>query len=206
MITVLEGAALSTEIALIRDATTGMAEFRNAVFRIGLHLAAETSKHLPTQTISVNTPLETTQQRVLSGDVNLVPVLRAGLGLLDPFLQILPSARVGFEGLRRDEETLQPIEYYRKMPPTTAASTFIVIDPMLATGGSLAATITHLKEHAHTKILAACLIAAPEGIARIEKEHSDVHIVVAAVDRELNSNGYILPGLGDAGDRLFGTV
>ena len=205
MLIVLEGAALSQDLTLIRNESTSMDEFRRGIYRIGLHLAAETSKHLPTKSVNVSTPLETMASNVIEGEVVIVPVLRAGLGLLDSFLHFMPYARVGFEGLRRDEETLQPIEYYSKMPPSNTSTTFIIVDPMLATGGSLSATIKSLSKLPNARILASCLIAAPEGVSRVREEHPGVTLVIGALDRELNQNGYILPGLGDAGDRLFGT-
>lgn len=205
MTTILGGTGISNDLAIIRTATVPSAEFRAAVHRIGLHLAVETSKVLPSTTTMVATPLETTPCDVIDGDVILLPVLRAGLGLLAPFQEILPMSSVGFEGLKRNEETLVPEEYYRKIPPSTAHTTFIVIDPMLATGGSLHATLSHLETLPHAKIMAACVIAAPEGIAVIEQNHPNVTLIIAAKDRELNAQGYIMPGLGDAGDRLFGT-
>lgn len=205
MTIVLNGTGLSHDLSIIRSADVPSAEFRAAVHRIGLHLAVETSKHLPAASTSIVTPLETTPCDVIDGNVILLPVLRAGLGLLAPFQEILPMSSVGFEGLKRNEETLVPEEYYRKIPPSSSKTTFIVIDPMLATGGSLHATLTHLESLPHARIMAACVIAAPEGIALIEQHHADCTLVIAAKDRQLNSQGYIVPGLGDAGDRLFGT-
>ncbi len=206
MAIVLSGTALSTDLARIRGKSTDIEVFRGAVHRIGLHLAAETLRHLPAKAVEVETPLETTSCDVVEGAVVLVPILRAGLGLLNPFLEILPSASVGFIGLKRNEETLEPYEYYHNLPPTTDSTTFVVIDPMLATGGSMLATLKHLQGLPHQRILASCLIAAPEGVTRVEDEFPNIGLVVAALDRELNSSGYILPGLGDAGDRLFGTI
>lgn len=203
---ILSGTALSTDLATIRNSTTPIDVFRSAVHRIGLHLAVETSRHLPAREISVTTPIEETQCNVIDGSVVIVPILRAGLGLLDPFLSICPDAAVGFIGLKRNEETLAPAEYYRNLPPSDESTTFIVIDPMLATGGSMTATLSLLRQLPHQRIIAACLIAAPEGIKRIQDDHPDVLLVSAALDRELNNVGYIMPGLGDAGDRLFGTL
>lgn len=154
----------------------------------------------------MTTPLETTTCSVIRGGVVIVPILRAGLGLLDPFLSICPEASVGFIGLKRDEETLAPHEYYRNLPPSDEDTTFIVIDPMLATGGSMTATIALLKNLPHHCIIATCLIASPEGVATITEDHPDVMLVCGALDRQLNDQGYIMPGLGDAGDRLFGTI
>ena len=206
MAIILSGTALSTDLATIRATSTPIDVFRAAVNRIGMHLAVETSKHLPSRDIDVTTPLETTTCSVISGGVVIVPILRAGLGLLDPFLSICPEASVGFIGLKRDEETLAPHEYYRNLPPSDEDTTFIVIDPMLATGGSMTATIALLKNLPHHCIIATCLIASPEGVATITEDHPDVMLVCGALDRQLNDQGYIMPGLGDAGDRLFGTI
>ena len=206
MAIILSGTALSTDLATIRATSTPIDVFRAAVNRIGMHLAVETSKHLPSRDIDVTTPLETTTCSVISGGVVIVPILRAGLGLLDPFLSICPEASVGFIGLKRDEETLAPHEYYRNLPPSDEDTTFIVIDPMLATGGSMTATSALLKNLPHHCIIATCLIASPEGVATITEDHPDVMLVCGALDRQLNDQGYIMPGLGDAGDRLFGTI
>ncbi len=206
MATVLSGTALSNDLAIIRSRDTHIDVFRAAVHRIGLHIAAETLKHLPAHQQSVATPLETTVVDVIDGNVVIVPILRAGMGLLEPFLALCPSASVGFIGLKRNEETLHPDEYYRNLPPSDASTTFIVIDPMLATGGSMVATLDLLRPLPHQKVLVACLIGAPEGVAAVETSHPEAHIVIAALDRQLNDVGYIVPGLGDAGDRLFGTT
>lgn len=206
MTTVLSGTALSHDIAIVRDQNTTVADFRAAVRRIGLHLAAEVSRHLPSVDGTVTTPLTETTATRIAGTVVLLPVLRAGLGLLDAFLDIIPSASVGFAGMRRNEETLEPTEYYRRLPDSDSNTTFIVIDPMLATGGSLHATVSMLKGVPHRKIMAACLIAAPDGVQMIEEQHAEVSLVLATVDDHLNEDGFIVPGLGDAGDRLFGTT
>jgi len=206
MTTVLSGTGLSHDIAIVRDKDTSVAEFRAAVRRIGLHLATETSKHLPSTTGSVVTPLAETTATRIAGKVILLPVLRAGLGLLDAFLDIIPTASVGFAGMRRNEDTLEPTEYYRRLPDSDDDTTFIIIDPMLATGGSLHATLNMLSTLPHRKIMAACLIAAPDGIRLMEQQHPEVSLVLATVDDHLNDVGFIVPGLGDAGDRLFGTT
>lgn len=206
MAIILSGTALSTDLATIRSKNTPIDVFRSAVNRIGMHLAVEASKHLPSRDVEVVTPIETTTCSVIRGGVVIVPILRAGLGLLDPFLSICPEASVGFIGLKRDEETLAPHEYYRNLPPSDEDTTFIVIDPMLATGGSMTATIALLKKLPHHCIIATCLIASPEGVATIIEDHPDVMLVCGALDRQLNDQGYIMPGLGDAGDRLFGTI
>ena len=205
MATILNGTALANDLSVVRSESSGIAVFRAAVRRVGLHLAVETSRHLPAGAAEVKTPLTTANSTVIVGRVILVPVLRAGLGLLDPFLEILPDAQVGFVGLRRNEESLVPVEYYRLFPDSDQQTTFIVIDPMLATGGSLIATIDILSDLPHHSIMASCLIAAPEGINRVEKTHPEVRLTIASVDSHLNDVGFIVPGLGDAGDRLFGT-
>jgi uracil phosphoribosyltransferase len=206
MAIVLSGTALSTDLATIRAADTPIEVFRSAVHRIGIHLAAETLRHLPSRTVDVRTPIETTSCDVIDGSVVIVPILRAGLGLLDPFLHLCPSASVGFIGLKRNEETLQPYEYYHNLPPSDASTTFVVIDPMLATGGSMIATLQHVSGLPHQRILVATLISAPEGIGAVTEAFPNVLVVTAALDRQLNDAGYIMPGLGDAGDRLFGTL
>ncbi len=203
---ILTGTALSTDLATIRAKDAPIDVFRTAVHRIGLHLASATLNALPSRSVNVATPLETTTCSVIDGHVVLVPILRAGMGILDPFIALCPQASVGFIGLKRNEETLEPHEYYRNLPPSDPATTFIVLDPMLATGGSMSATLSMLRPLPHQRLMAACLIAAPEGIEIIEREHPDVALFCAAQDRELNSLGYIVPGLGDAGDRLFGTL
>lgn len=206
MAVILSGTALSSDLAAIRAKDAPIDVFRTAVHRIGLHLASATLNALPARTINVTTPLETTPCDVIDGRVVLVPILRAGMGILDPFIALCPHASVGFIGLKRDEETLEPHEYYRNLPPSDPATTFIVLDPMLATGGSMSATLSMLRPLPHQRLMAACLIAAPEGVHTVETEHPDVAIFCASLDRELNNLGYIVPGLGDAGDRLFGTI
>lgn len=206
MTTILTGTALWHDLAIIRSKDTHVDVFRSAVHRIGLHIAVETLKHLPSTKQTVQTPLESTSADVIDGNVVIVPILRAGMGLLEPFLTLCPNASVGFIGLKRNEETLQPNEYYRNLPPSDSSTTFIVIDPMLATGGSMVATLDLISPLPHQKVLVACLIGAPEGVHAVESSHPDAHIVIAALDRQLNDSGYIVPGLGDAGDRLFGTT
>lgn len=205
MIHTLGGTGISHELTIIRDSTTGVQRFRQAIHRIGLHLAVEVSKHLPEQHGTVETPLATTEAHRIAGNVVLVPVLRAGLGLLNAFLEILPEASVGFEGLRRNEETLLPYEYYSRLPKPTEQTTAIVLDPMLATGGSMVATMHKLQEAGFSRMCAASVIAAPEGLNAVAESHPHANIVVAAIDSHLNSVGFIVPGLGDAGDRMFGT-
>src|SRR5207344_2283100 len=169
-------------------------------------LTYEATKDLPTETVRVQTPLEWTEVERISGKkVAVCPVLRAGVGMLDGFLELVSGARVGFIGLFRDEETLEPVEYYVKLPDDLTDRDVILLDPMLATGNSTAAAIETVKRAGATSIRLIALIAAPEGIARVQRDHPEVAIVVASVDRGLNDKGYILPGLGDAGDRLYGT-
>lgn len=205
MTTVLTGTALKADISIVRSRDTSISEFRAAVKRIGLQLAVETSKHLPETTIEVTTPVTTTTGTAINGQVVIVPVLRAGLGLLEAFLEIIPSADVGFIGLARNEEDLNPTEYYRRFPDTTESTTIIIVDPMLATGGSLIATAEAVQGLPHGNLMCSCLIAAPEGVERFEKRFPNNRLTVATLDSHLNNVGFIVPGLGDAGDRLFGT-
>lgn len=206
MVTILSGTAVAAEIARVRDIHTPMAAFRASVRRIGIHLSAEVGKHLPSTTARVRTPIEETDASAIEGSIVVLPVLRAGLGLVDAFLELLPEASVGYIGLKRNEETLRPTEYYRNIPPIDESTTVVIIDPMLATGGSMVATIEAVRGIATPrKIIAAVVIAAPEGIATVEHHAPDVRIIAAQLDRGINADGYIVPGLGDAGDRLFGT-
>ena len=165
----------------------------------------EVTRDWPTKPVPVQTPLEQTTGKVLSRKVTLVPILRAGLGMADGVLKLLPEARLGHLGVYRNEQTLEPVPYYQKLPPDIADTEVLLIDPMLATGGSGTAAVTFLKKAGVTSMKFVCLVAAPEGIRAMHKQHPDVPIYCAAVDRQLNEKGYILPGLGDAGDRIFGT-
>jgi uracil phosphoribosyltransferase len=194
------------KMALLRDVDTSKKGFRELVDEISMLLAYEATSELALEPIHVRTPLEVTEGRRVAGKkVALVPVLRAGLGMVDGVLRLMPSARVGHIGLYRDHETLQPVHYYLKIPPEAGSRDFIVLDPMLATGGSASAAITALKDGGATSIRLMCLVAAPEGVVRLQGDHPDVTVITAALDRALNEQGYIVPGLGDAGDRLFGT-
>ena len=193
-------------LALLRDKTTTTSHFRRLAHRISLILAAEAARALPTAAVEIETPLETTTGRRLQADVVVVPVLRAGLGMVDAVLEILPHARVGHIGLQRDEQTAVASQYYKKLPPDLSRSTAIIIDPMLATGGSAVAAITMLQRAGAQDIRLICIVAAPEGIAEVERAHPGVHVFTPAIDRELNAHKFILPGLGDFGDRLYGTV
>jgi len=194
------------KLGLLRDRDTTTQMFRQLVNELTLLLTYEATKDLADEEIEVETPLERTPARRISGKkVAICPILRAGMGMLDGVLSLIPGARVGFIGLYRNEETLEPVEYYVKLPDDLAERDVILLDPMLATGNSTAAAIELVKSSGATSVRLIALIAAPEGIHRVRAAHPDVRIVVAAVDRELNDKGYILPGLGDAGDRLYGT-
>ncbi|GAB6153348.1 uracil phosphoribosyltransferase [Desulfosporosinus burensis] len=203
---VLDHPLIQHKLSLIRDEKTGSKEFRELVEEVAMLMAYEVTRDFPLQEIEVKTPVSIAKSKVLAGrKVGLVPILRAGLGMVDGMLRLIPAAKVGHVGLYRDPETLMPVEYYCKLPPDIAERDLIVIDPMLATGGSAAAAITFLKDRGAKNIKLMCLIAAPEGIRAVQNAHADVDIFVAAVDERLNDHGYIVPGLGDAGDRLFGT-
>ena len=194
------------KLSLMRDKETPTAVFRQLLREISQLLAYEVTRELPMTTRRIETPLQAMDAPVLAGrKMALVSILRAGNGLLDGILELVPSARVGFVGLYRDEETLQPVQYYFKAPDHLGERLVIAVDPMLATGNSSAAAIDLLKSQGATDIRFLCLLAAPEGIARMREAHPDVPIVTAAVDEKLDERGYIVPGLGDAGDRMFGT-
>ena len=194
------------KLGLLRDVTTTTQMFRQLVNELTLLLTYEATKHLADEEIEIETPLERTEARRISGKkVAVVPILRAGVGMLDAVLSLIPGARVGFIGLYRDEETLQPVEYYVKLPGDVGERDVILLDPMLATGNSTAAAIDLVKGAGASSVRVIALIAAPEGVERVLRDHPDTSIVVASVDRGLNEKGYIVPGLGDAGDRLYGT-
>lgn len=203
--TVLDHALINHKLSIMRDKNTNTIVFKENLDEIAMLMAYEVTKDLPLVEYSIETPICKTVGKKLAKQIILVPILRAGIGLVDGFRRIIPSAKVGHIGLQRDEETLQPIEYYAKFPKGIEDAIVIVVDPMLATGGSASATITSLKKRGAKNIHLVCLLAAPEGVAIIEKEHPDVNLTLAALDDKLNSKGYIVPGLGDAGDRLFGT-
>jgi uracil phosphoribosyltransferase len=190
----------------LRDVRTQPPAFRRAANRISVLLAAEALKHVPVDSATVTTPLGPADGRVLRTDVVVVPVLRAGLGMLDAVLELLPSARVGHIGLQRDEMTAVASWYYSKLPPNIAGSYVLIIDPMLATGGSAVAALDLLKRAGARTITMICIVSAPEGVAAIEQHHPDVAIYTPVVDRELNAHKFIVPGLGDFGDRLYGTT
>jgi uracil phosphoribosyltransferase len=194
------------KLGLLRDVTTPTQQFRQLVNELTLLLTYEATKDLADEQVEIETPLERTTARRISGKkVAICPILRAGVGMLDGVLSLIPGARVGFIGLYRNEETLEPVEYYVKLPNDIADRDVILLDPMLATGNSTAAAVAKVKEAGATSIRLIALIAAPIGIERIHRDHPDVHIVVAGIDRGLNEKGYIVPGLGDAGDRLYAT-
>jgi len=197
---------LKRDLTILREISTLPERFRSAVKTISNIIAVEISKDFEIIEKEIETPLEKTKGYFLDVDVVLVPVLRAGLGMVSGFLSVLPNAKVGHIGLQRDEDTLEPIEYYYKTPKNLNKSKIILLDPMLATGGSSSAAISFLKKRGAKDIIFACLVASPEGVKLLQKEHPEVKIFGAALDRELNNKGYILPGLGDAGDRTFGTL
>ncbi len=194
------------KLTLIRDKNTGTKEFRELVDEIATLMAFEITRDLPLEEVEVETPVSKATSKVLSGKkLGIVPILRAGLGMVDGILKLIPAAKVGHVGLYRDPETLKPVEYYVKLPSDVAEREFIVVDPMLATGGSAVEAIHSLKKRGAKNIRFMCLVAAPEGVETMQQEHPDVDIYIAALDEKLNDHGYIVPGLGDAGDRLFGT-
>jgi uracil phosphoribosyltransferase len=194
------------KLSYLRDKETPTVHFRKLVNELTLLLTYEATKEFPTEPTEIETPLERmTAQRIPGKKVAVCPVLRAGLGMLDGVLSLISGARVGFIGLYRDEETLQPVEYYVKLPADLAERDAIVLDPMLATGNSSAAAVATVKAQGARSVTLVCLVAAPEGIEHLQAEHPDVTIVTAAIDRGLNEKGFIVPGLGDAGDRLYGT-
>ena len=194
------------KLSIMRDIRTGSKDFRELLKEISLLMGYEITRDLPLENIEIETPMKKMTARTISGKkLAIVPILRAGLGMVDGLLTLLPVAKVGHIGLYRDETTHEPVSYYCKMPFDIDQRLVIVTDPMLATGGSASDAITMLKNMGCTHIRLMCLVAAPEGVKRVQKDHPDVDIYVAALDEELNSDAYILPGLGDAGDRIFGT-
>ncbi|CEA01807.1 uracil phosphoribosyltransferase [Lysinibacillus sp. BF-4] len=190
----------------IRDINTGTKEFRELVDEVATLMAFEITRELPLEDKVINTPVTEMTSKVLSGKkIGIVPILRAGIGMVEGVLKLIPAAKVGHIGLYRDPKTLQPIEYYAKLPADVAEREFIVVDPMLATGGSAIEAINSLKKRGAINIKFMCLIAAPEGVKALQEAHNDVDVYIAALDEKLDDHGYIVPGLGDAGDRLFGT-
>lgn len=194
------------KISMLRDQNTGTNEFRKLVEEIGTLMCYEALRDLPTEDVEVTTPIETCRTPMISGKkLAVIPVLRAGLGMVSGVLTLVPSAKVGHIGLYRDPETHEPHEYYCKLPESIGERLALVVDPMLATGGSGSAAIDFIKEHGGRNIKFMCIIAAPEGLERLHHDHPDIEIYVGHLDRGLNENAYIMPGLGDAGDRIFGT-
>ncbi|HEX6036453.1 uracil phosphoribosyltransferase [Longimicrobium sp.] len=205
-LTVVTHPLVRHKLSVLRDKETSKKKFKELVDEIAMLMAYEVTKDLPLAPVEIETPLETTTEMKLSGKkLTIVPILRAGLGMVDGVIRLIPSARVGHIGLFRDHDTLQPVDYYFKIPPEPEARDFILLDPMLATGGSASAATASLKRSGASRVRFVCLVAAPEGVQRMLDDHPDVHVYTASLDRELNELGYILPGLGDAGDRLFGT-
>lgn len=205
-VTTIEHPLILHKLAIIRDKQTGSKDFRELVEEISMLMAYEVTRNLSTEEVEIETPICKTKCQMLSGKkVAIVPILRAGLGMVDGMLKLIPAAKVGHVGLYRDEETLQPVEYFCKLPQDIAERDVIVVDPMLATGGSSSDAITMLKKRGAKNLRLMCLVASPQGIEFVQKAHPDVDIYIAAIDERLNENGYIVPGLGDAGDRLFGT-
>ena len=205
-LTVVDHPLVRHKMTLLRDRETSTKTFKELVDEIAMLMAYEATSDLAVEPVPVDTPLESTSGWAVSGKkLVLVPILRAGLGMVEGILRLIPSARVGHIGLYRDHDTLEPVDYYFKVPGDAEARDFLLLDPMLATGGSATAAVSSLKRAGAQRIRLLCLVAAPEGVRRLAESHPDVHVLAAALDRELNASGYILPGLGDAGDRLFGT-
>lgn len=204
-LTVIDHPLVQRDVSILRDKNTPNHQFRMVLNRIAGMMAFEVTKSFSLQEYSIETPLEQTNGYRLKENIVIVPILRAGLGMVEGFMNVLPEARVGHVGLYRDEETLEPVDYYSKFPRTLSDSLVLLIDPMLATGGSAKAALTFLKNKGATNIRLVCLVASPAGVKIVQKNHPDVDVFCAVVDRGLNNSGYILPGLGDAGDRFFGT-
>ena len=196
---------LADRLSVLRDRDTPHGAFRQALFEAAAIMAVEVARELPLKAVEIETPLEPTTGLRLRDEVAVVPVLRAGLGMVEGFLRLLPDARVGHVGIHRDEQQHVPIGYYERLPPGLPQARVYVLDPMLATGGSAVHALSHLKRAGATQIELVCLVAAPQGIEAVQDQHPDTPIWTAAVDRELDENAYIRPGLGDAGDRVFGT-
>ena len=205
-VTVIEHPVVQERLTWLRDKKTGVEQFRRLVGQLARLMAFELTRDYPTRSNIVETPLGPCHGVALARGLTLVPILRAGLGMVEGILQLLPSARVGHLGIYRDHDTLKPVTYYNKLPPDIAATDVILIDPMLATAGSLIAAIDIVKETGASSIKVLCLVAAPEGIQALRARHPEVQVYTAAIDQKLNERGYIMPGLGDAGDRLFGTA
>ncbi|HBI2113542.1 TPA: uracil phosphoribosyltransferase [Enterococcus faecalis] len=203
---VIDHPLIQHKLTMIRDKNCGTKVFREVVNEIAMLMAYEVSRDMPLEDVVIETPMGKSTQKTLSGKkVAIIPILRAGIGMVDGILELIPAAKVGHVGLYRDEETLQPHEYFVKLPEDIASRQLFVVDPMLATGGSAIMAIDSLKERGASNIKFVCLVAVPEGVKALQEAHPDVDIYTAALDERLNEDGYIVPGLGDAGDRLFGT-
>lgn len=204
-LTVVDHPLLQRDVTTLRRDSTPHGLFRKTVSDAASILAYEAMRDLTMKEVTVETPLESTTGHEIAEDVMVVPIMRAGLGMVDGFVRYVPEARVGHLGMQRDEDTYRPVDYYSNIPDGIETAHVFVVDPMLATGGSASFAINHLKEHGGGNFTFACLVAAPEGVANLRKEHPDVPVVTAVLDRELDDNAFIRPGLGDAGDRIFGT-
>ncbi|WP_026893499.1 uracil phosphoribosyltransferase [Clostridiisalibacter paucivorans] len=203
---VMDHPLIKHKITFMRDKNTGSKEFRELVKELSMLMGYEVTRNLPLEDIEIETPVSKTTSQVIAGKkLGIVPILRAGLGMVEGMLSLLPAAKVGHVGLYRDPETLEPVEYYCKLPSDVEERELIVVDPMLATGGSAKAAIKFLRDRGATSIKLMCIIAAPEGVKVVQEAHPDVDIYVGGIDEKLNDHAYIVPGLGDAGDRLFGT-
>lgn len=205
MLHLVQHPLITHKLTQIRKKETGTKDFREALDEIAGLMAYEISRDLPLKDVEIETPIASCNTHEMAKNIVLVPILRAGLGMVDGITNLIPTAKVGHVGMYRDHESLEPQEYYAKLPPCITDAVVMILDPMLATGGSASATITYLKEQGATQIRLVCIVGAPEGVKKIEETHPDVDIYLSALDDNLNEKGYIVPGLGDAGDRLFGT-
>jgi uracil phosphoribosyltransferase len=205
-LTIIDHPLVQHKLAILREKNTSKKTFRALVDEISMLMGYEVTKDLKLEDVEIDTPLERMTARKVGGKkLTLVPILRAGLGMVEGVLRLMPSVRVGHIGLYREHDTLEPVDYYFKIPGDVEARDFILLDPMLATGGSAVAAVDSLKKNGATRVRLVCIVAAPEGVQRMLDAHPDVQVYTAALDRQLNDHGYILPGLGDAGDRMFGT-
>ena len=205
-VTLIEHPVISRDLTILRDVNTSRSEFRQAIKRIAIILAYHALKELPLRSFDVQTPIEATTGYDIDQEITVVPILRAGLSLTDALLQFIPDANVGHLGMYRDEQTHQPVDYYSNIPEGIADAMVLVVDPMLATGGSADDALSFLKKQGAQDLRFISLISAPEGLKRLQKKHPDVHIITSAIDEKLNDDAFIVPGLGDAGDRYFGTT